>query len=100
MKRGFFALLVGSLLAGPAAADNVRKACVSSDQGRGKRSLCACIQRVADQTLTARDQKLVARFFKDPDHAQAIRQSESRTHEHFWERYEQFGQYAEDICRG
>ena len=98
-KRHVIALFALCLLAEPATANPVKSACVSSERARGQQDLCSCIQRVADQTLTERDQKLVARFFKDPERAQAIRQSNSRVHEDFWERYERFGRSAEALCR-
>ena len=52
----------------------------------------------ADLTLSMSDQKLAASFFDDPHRAQEIRQSDSRRHERFWERYESFGQTAENFC--
>ena len=43
--------------------------------------------------------RLAATFFADPHRAQEVRQSRSRRHEAFWERYENFGQAAETFCR-
>lgn len=97
-RRGLMAL-VFCLVAGPLHADGIRKACVASDRGQGRQTLCKCIQGVADQTLTARDKRLVIRIFKDPERAQDIRMSDSRLHEDFWERYERFGRSAEALCR-
>lgn len=92
-------LLIFCLVAPSAHAGEIGNACLKSDRGRGQRSLCTCIQKVADQTLNRRDQRLAARFFKDPERAQAIRLSSSRQHERFWERYERFGQTSEKYCR-
>ena len=99
MFRGsLFGVLI-LLLCGPTWADGIRKACVASDRGQGRQTLCKCIQGVADQTLTARDKRLVIRFFKDPERAQEIRLSDRQLHEDFWERYERFGRSAEALCR-
>lgn len=100
MKRFVAVTFVLCLAGAAAAADRIGDACLKSERGRGQRSLCYCIQRVADQTLTARDQKRAAEFFINPERAQEVRRSDSRSNEVFWERYERFGVYAERICRG
>lgn len=84
-------------LAAPAGAGTIERACLSSERG-GNRALCACIQRAADRTLTSRDQRTAARFFKDPDRAQKVRQSDRRSDREFWERYTSFGYFAEVSC--
>lgn len=84
----------------PAFAADIERACLTSERGHGKRTLCGCIQDAANLTLTARDQRLAASFFSDPDRAQAIRQSKSRGHSDFWKRYKNFGATAETFCRG
>lgn len=81
-----------------AEASQIERACIKSDRASGKRHLCSCIQDAADLTLSKSDQKLAASFFDDPHRAQEIRQSDSRRHERFWERYESFGQTAENFC--
>ena len=94
-------LLIGVLftLAAPlASAEAIKNACLQSERAAGQRTLCSCIQDAANRTLTARDQKLAASFFKDPNRAQDIRQSNARRHEDFWDRYENFGQVAETYC--
>lgn len=85
-------------MAGPAFPNQIEKACLKSERGRGQAQLCGCIQDAADMTLTAADQKLAATFFADPHRAQEIRQSDRRRHEKFWERYENFGQAAAAFC--
>lgn len=91
--------LVAGLIvpAGPVSADTIRKACLTAPRA-GDARLCACIQAAADRTLTRKDQKLAATFFKDPDRAQEIRQSDRSAHEAFWQRYKAFGQTAEAFC--
>ena len=80
-------------------ADTIRRACLQSERGAGQKGLCTCIQTVADQTLTGKDQKRAARFFENPDIAQETRRSDRRRDEDFWDRYERFGDYARKICR-
>ncbi|WP_238547936.1 hypothetical protein [Meridianimarinicoccus roseus] len=95
-------LLAAPLLATiPAVANagRIEQACTRSERVGGDTRLCTCIQRIADQLLTARDQRLAASFFKDPHRAQEVRQSDSRSDEQFWTRYRQFGALAEQSCR-
>lgn len=93
-------LLLGlafALLAGSAQAAAIRDACLSAER-RGNPRLCACIQMAADRTLTRRDQKMAASFFRDPDRAEEIRMSKRRGHPEFWERYKAFGAFAASVC--
>lgn len=90
--------LAGALFAGCAGAGPIERACQQSDRGAGNRQLCGCIQQVADITLDRRDQKMAAKFFSDPNRAQEIRQSDSRSDEVFWRKYRAFGSAAESYC--
>ena len=104
MKDG--ALMIRSILLGlailvaigTANASPIERACLKADRDAASRSLCNCIQQVADQTLSDGDQKLAATFFKDPHRAQEIRQSDSRVHERFWDRYKGFNETARSYC--
>lgn len=87
-------LSTGSAFAGP-----IERACLKSDRKGATRSLCNCVQQVADLTLDSGDQRLAASFFKDPHRAQVIRQSDNSGHERFWKRYKEFGSNAESYCR-
>ena len=80
------------------AAGTIERACVRSDRKAANRALCGCIQDVADLTLTGSDQKLAATFFKNPQKAQDVRQSDRRSHEIFWKRYKNFGETARAYC--
>ncbi len=82
-----------------AQASVIERACLKSDRSGVSRSLCGCIQDAADLTLSGKDQKLAASFFRDPQKAQDIRQSDRRSHEDFWQRYRTFGSTAEAFCR-
>jgi hypothetical protein len=97
MRPAIIALFI-SLLAGPAFANQIERACLKSERGYGQRGLCGCIQDAANLTLNARDQKLAATFFADPHRAQVVRQSDRRNHEDFWQRYKNFGMTAETFC--
>ncbi|MBK5947657.1 hypothetical protein CCR83_14680 [Rhodobacter veldkampii DSM 11550] len=98
MKR---LLLVAVVLAlpVPALAGPVDGACMRSDRG-GNRGLCGCIQQVADMTLSRSDQRRAAGFFKNPDEAQKVRQSDRASDEAFWLRYKNFAATAEAYCGG
>lgn len=98
-------MLIAALAAGTttfavstAEAGTIERACMGSDRRAANRSLCGCIQQVADMTLDRRDQRLAARFFKDPHKSQEIRQSDNRSHEVFWKKYRQFGENAAAYC--
>lgn len=80
-------------LAGP-----IERACLSSARPGANPALCSCIQQVADLTLARSDQRRAARFFRDPDMAQRVRQSSDRANSEFWKRYVTFGATAERYC--
>lgn len=82
----------------PIHAGAIERACLGSDRKAANRALCGCIQQVADLTLDRRDQRLAAKFFKDPHKAQEIRQSDKSSHEVFWKKYRQFGDTAKAYC--
>ena len=84
----------------PAAAGPVERACNASGRQQATRSLCACVQRVADTTLSRADQRRAVRLFEDPHEAQEIRQSDRPADEAFWARYRAFGEMAESYCAG
>ena len=90
--------LTAILLAGTVHAGAIERACKRSDRAAGKQALCNCIQQVADVTLDRRDQRMAAKFFKDPHMAQEIRQSDRSSHEVFWKKYRAFGSAAETYC--
>jgi hypothetical protein len=85
-------------LGSPASAGALERACNASGQQGSNRNLCGCIQQVADLTLTGREQKLAAGFFKDPQKAQVMRQSARRRDERFWQKYTAFGESAALYC--
>ena len=85
--------------AGMSQAGVIERACMKSDRkAANHQSLCGCIQQVADLTLDRRDQRLAAKFFRDPERAQEVRQSDKRNHEVFWQKYKRFGASAEAYC--
>lgn len=93
-----FALIL-LMTALPAQASVIERACLKADRPAATRQLCRCAQGAADRTLSERDQRLAATFFKDPDRAQEIRQSDRSSHESFWKRYKQFWDQAQRSCR-
>lgn len=83
-----------------ASAGAIERACNGSNRNAANRSVCACIQSVADQSLNSTDQRRAAKFFNDPDRAQETRVSDTSRDEAFWQRYVAFGQQAEAYCAG
>lgn len=79
-------------------AADIERACISSGRSAASASLCRCIQGVADQLLTNREQRTAAKFFSDPHQAQEMRTSSRRSDESFWLRYKQFGAVASQRC--
>jgi len=98
MKTLIFAGTLASIFATTAAAKVIETACNRSDRQDSNRAVCGCIQDAANLTLDKSDQKLAATFFRNPERAQVIRQSETSRNERFWERYEQFGVTAQEFC--
>lgn len=91
----FAALTPVTAFAGP-----IESACNRSDRQQASRALCRCIDSVARDTLTRREQRRAARFFQDPDEAQEVRMSRTRADNEFWDRYRAFGEQAERVCAG
>ncbi|OSP55689.1 hypothetical protein BV911_06160 [Pseudoruegeria sp. SK021] len=104
MKPRHILLIAGAILAfpiltaGAVHAGKIENACVDSGRRGATRSVCTCIQSVANRTLTNRDQRIAASFFKDPHRAQEVRQSDRSTDESFWKRYKAFGSVASQSC--
>ncbi|MDJ0630863.1 MAG: hypothetical protein QNJ44_21580 [Rhodobacter sp.] len=98
MKTLKWAVVLVVASAGMANAGMIERACMKSDRKAANRSLCGCIQDVADMTLSRSDQRLAVKFFKDPHMAQEIRQSDHASHEVFWKRYKEFGATAKNYC--
>ena len=88
----------GAGYATTASAGIVERACMKSDRKGASRSLCGCIQQAADLTLTRSDQRMAAKFFKDPQKAQDIRTSKSTRNNDFWSKYKNFGATAAAYC--
>lgn len=84
-----------SAMAGP-----IENACLKSGRQQANRSLCGCIQQVADMTLQGGDQRQAAKFFKDPEQAQKVRMSKSDRDNAFWARYKNFSETAAAYCAG
>ena len=78
----------------------ISKACMASDRKARNPQLCGCIQTVANQDLSGRDQRLAVSFYKDPHQAQEVRQSDRPNDEAFWRRYKNYAERAERLCQG
>ncbi len=89
---------VATVAAAQAQAEVIERACNQSGRAAANRRLCGCIQDVANLTLTRGEQRIAAGFLADPDKAQAMRQSNRRSDEKFWQRYLSFGTTAEAYC--
>ena len=92
------AVAVALGLAGPAGAGVIERECLLAPRAGGDRALCACVQAVADATLSAADQRQVARFLRDPDRAEQARRRDDAAAEAFWARFTAFGDAAERAC--
>lgn len=87
-------------LGGMAHAGPVETACLASARASGNQSLCGCVQKVANITLSGSDQRLVAQFFLNPDKAEQVRMQSTASANAFWGRYTQFGAQAQMACKG
>jgi hypothetical protein len=80
-----------------ASAGPIDSACMQAGRSNSS-ATCGCIQQVADMTLSHRDQRRAASFFHDPDRAQVVRMSDSKSDNDFWARYKNFASTAEGYC--
>ncbi len=80
------------------ATGPIYSACLSAGRKAASRSLCGCVQAVADSSLRAGDISLAASFYADPHSAQETRQSDNPRNEAFWKRYKAYVANAEQHC--
>ncbi|WIY23525.1 hypothetical protein [Parasedimentitalea psychrophila] len=90
--------IFGVMVPLPAQADLIERACRQSDRTAASRSVCGCIQQVANASLTRSERKKVAGWFDDPHQAQVVRQSSRSGDERLWLRYKAFGERAARTC--
>ena len=83
----------------PFARGPIFKACQADNRKAASRARCGCVQAVADQSLSASDQKRGTRYFTDPGKLQEVRQSDNPGNERFWLAWKAFGQAAAKQCR-
>ncbi|ART99826.1 arginine transporter [Yoonia vestfoldensis] len=84
---------------GGRVSGDISAACNSAGRVAASPQLCSCVQQVANQSLSGRDQARAATFFADPERAQDTRQSDNRNDEAFWRRYRAFADLATQVCR-
>ncbi|MFZ1469933.1 MAG: hypothetical protein WAT09_13300 [Paracoccaceae bacterium] len=100
LKLAASAALVVAFGPGLAWAGAIDTACMRSGRDAANRSVCGCIQSVADVTLNRSDQRRAAKFFRDPDLAHKTWISQKPSDDAFWDRYKEFGAMAESNCAG
>ncbi len=98
MKNLTLAALAVAFSATASGAGVIERACLTSGREAASRALCGCIQDAANLTLDGGDQRVAAKFFRDPHRAQEVRQSDSGRNRAFWQRYKKFGSTAEQFC--
>ncbi|PUB10733.1 arginine transporter [Yoonia sediminilitoris] len=84
---------------GPNVSGSVSDACLAVNRKAATPALCSCVQQVANNTLSKRDQSRAASFFFEPQLAQDTRQSDNSRDEAFWQRYKRFSTTAASQCR-
>jgi len=92
--------LAMTVLAGAAIAGPIGNACMKSDRKAVNSALCSCIEQAADMTLSAGDQRRVAKFFNDPEAVQKVKLSDTDSDDAFWKRYRNFSDTAQGVCAG
>lgn len=76
----------------------IADACLASDRRARSPQLCGCVQQVAHRTLSNADQRQGARFWRDPQQLQDMRQSDSESQNAAWRRWKNFGDTAAAVC--
>lgn len=97
-QRMAWAALMAGLTPPIAHAGPISAACLTSGREEANRSICACAQSVADQTLDGADQRRAARFFRNPELAHKTFLSDTPRDDAFWARWTAFGAQAELYC--
>jgi hypothetical protein len=84
----------------PAASTRgpIAEACLASDRKARSPQLCGCVQQVAHQTLSGSDQRQGAKFWRDPQGLQNLRQSDNSSGTAFWTRWKEFGLRSSAVC--
>ncbi|MFQ1699020.1 arginine transporter [Loktanella agnita] len=90
---------LGSCGGGGAVSGDIGQACQDGGRRDASPQLCTCVQQVANQTLSKREQSRAVAFFDDPQLAQDTRQSDRSSDEAFWQRYKSFTELASEICQ-
>lgn len=80
------------------ATGPIQQACQAASRKAASRARCGCVQAVADQSLSASDQRRGARYFKNPGALQEVRQSDNAGNERFWKAWKAYGQTAAALC--
>ncbi|MEP3783866.1 hypothetical protein [Ascidiaceihabitans sp.] len=80
------------------ASGPIAQACRAGGRKQASRARCGCVQAVANQSLSASDQRKGAAFFNNPQSAQDTRQSDNAANERFWKRWKAFGNDAARLC--
>ena len=76
----------------------ISRACLAADRSAASPRLCGCVQSVANRELSSADRSRVASFFGDPERAHAIKISDTRANDAFWDRYRSFISAARSQC--
>ncbi len=96
---GLISIVALSSCGGGRVSGDIGRACMDSGRSAANPVLCSCVQATANQTLSGADQRRAAEFFADPQKAQDTRQADGSSNEAFWQRYRDFANRAEAICR-
>lgn len=80
------------------ATGEISRACLAADRSAASVQLCTCVQGVANRELSSRDRSRVATFFAEPEVAHAIKISDSRANDAFWDRYRAFIEASRAQC--
>lgn len=82
----------------PFASGPIQRACEADGRKGASAARCGCVQAVADQELSGRDQRRGVKYFRDPHKLQEVRQSDNPSNERFWKVWKEFGQTAAAVC--
>ncbi len=73
-------------------------ACRSAGRKEASQARCGCVQWVADQRLSAADQRRGAGYFTNQHALQETRQSDNKNNERFWKAWRAYGDVAAQQC--
>ncbi|EAR50452.1 hypothetical protein OG2516_08943 [Oceanicola granulosus HTCC2516] len=91
-------LTLSSCGGGSRVTGDVGRACMAAGRSNANPILCSCVQRAANETLSAPEQRAAATYFKNPERLQSMKLDDRPAADRAWVRYDAFVDTARAMC--